>query len=99
LAYENHLQIQAKDGGLKLLQISDNGKGIHKQDFPLVCQRYIFSNSDRKFHDFKIERIQRFAEHFDLWFPRRGSGFHHSRRSSFHHQQESGQSMRIQVIF
>ncbi|KAF2423604.1 DNA mismatch repair protein mutL [Tothia fuscella] len=37
------LEILAKDGGLKLLQITDNGHGIHKDDMALLCERFTTS--------------------------------------------------------
>lgn len=37
------IQIVVKDGGLKLMQITDNGKGITKDDFRLVCERFTTS--------------------------------------------------------
>ncbi|KAL8750559.1 MAG: hypothetical protein Q9184_006386 [Pyrenodesmia sp. 2 TL-2023] len=33
------LEILAKDGGLKLLQITDNGHGINRDDMPILCER------------------------------------------------------------
>eukprot|EP00842_Homolaphlyctis_polyrhiza_P000283 jgi/Hompol1/1255/HPOL_000523-RA len=44
------IQITIKDGGLKLLQIQDNGHGINKDDLGLVCERFTTSKL-RKFED------------------------------------------------
>ncbi|KAH7150007.1 histidine kinase-like ATPase [Dactylonectria estremocensis] len=37
------LEILAKDGGLKLLQITDNGCGIQKEDLAILCVRHTTS--------------------------------------------------------
>ncbi|KAM0431893.1 hypothetical protein ACHAPT_005146 [Fusarium lateritium] len=37
------LEVMAKDGGLKLLQITDNGCGIQKDDLAILCERHTTS--------------------------------------------------------
>jgi DNA mismatch repair protein MLH1 len=47
-----------KEGGLKLLQISDNGHGIKLEDFPILCQRFTTS----KIHNYEdLSSIQTFG--------------------------------------
>ncbi|KAJ3269445.1 DNA mismatch repair protein [Terramyces sp. JEL0728] len=42
-AKSTQIQILIKDGGLKLLQITDNGTGILKEDLEIVCERFTTS--------------------------------------------------------
>nr|CAJ2474243.1 unnamed protein product [Leishmania braziliensis] len=39
----NRVQVVAAEGGLEVLQVSDDGSGIHKEDLPLLCERYATS--------------------------------------------------------
>ena len=42
-AQANKIDIDILDGGVKLIRITDNGEGIHKDDIPLVFERYATS--------------------------------------------------------
>ncbi|KAH7820242.1 DNA mismatch repair protein Mlh1 [Monocercomonoides exilis] len=41
------VKVTLKDGGVKMLQIEDNGSGIHPDDFELVCERFATSKIAR----------------------------------------------------
>ncbi|GJQ79891.1 Mlh1 [Trypoxylus dichotomus] len=49
-AKSTNIQIVVKQGGLKLLQITDNGTGIRKDDLDIVCERFTTSKL-REFED------------------------------------------------
>jgi DNA mismatch repair protein MLH1 len=52
------IQVTVKDGGLRLLQIADNGNGIEHADFNLLCQRFSTSKL-RNYED--LQSIQTFG--------------------------------------
>lgn len=39
-AHATNIEVVVKDGGLKLLKITDNGLGINRADMPLLCERF-----------------------------------------------------------
>lgn len=49
-AHASRVSIVCNEGGNKLLQVQDNGKGIHSSDLPLLCTRYATSKL-RRFDD------------------------------------------------
>ena len=48
------INVAVKDGGLKLIQIADNGHGIRFEDLPILCARHTTSKL-REYED--LERI------------------------------------------
>ena len=50
------IDILVKEGGIKVLQITDNGSGINKADLPILCERFTTSKL-QKFED--LSQIQR----------------------------------------
>jgi DNA mismatch repair protein MLH1 len=51
-AGSSSINIQLKEGGLKLIQITDNGCGIDKDDLKIVCERFTTSKL-KEFEDLR----------------------------------------------
>lgn len=49
-AQSTMIDVLVKDGGIKLLQITDNGRGVSSEDMPLLCKRFTTSKL-RNFED------------------------------------------------
>lgn len=84
------IQVFVKEGGLKLLQITDNGHGIEKEDFLLLCKRFSTSKLE-KFEDlyslesfgFRGEALASISFASKLTITSRTKGMAHAMKATF----------------
>ncbi|KAJ8539968.1 hypothetical protein K7X08_026357 [Anisodus acutangulus] len=58
-AHSTSISLVVKDGGLKLIQVSDDGHGIRYEDLPILCERHTTSKLS-KFEDLQSIRSMGF---------------------------------------
>ncbi|KAI3648271.1 hypothetical protein MP228_006125 [Amoeboaphelidium protococcarum] len=56
----DRIDVIVKDGGLKMMQITDNGHGIAPEDLPLLCERHATSKLET-FEDLLGGKVQTFG--------------------------------------
>jgi hypothetical protein len=98
------LDILVKEGGLKLLQITDNGCGIHVS--VLVRREHASSDHEnlegrpasslRKIHHIQAEDVRRPCCHWHLWLSRRGPRQHQPYCPLDCHYENSGFQLRLE---
>jgi hypothetical protein len=103
-AGSTQIAVLAKDGGLKLLQVTDDGHGIRKEDMAIAVERFttvhfkglgnifcLCSKADTRLDAEQAAKLRRSIYHTDLWFPRRSSCKHVACRTSHPNHHGGGQ--------
>ena len=101
----SQVNVTVRGGGLKLLQIQDNGTGIRKEDLVIVAERFSssllminkYNRTHLQVHNQQVAGVRGPDKHRDLWVQGRGACLHQPCGASHHHHQDQKCSLWLQM--